>query len=80
MTTQATDVGILFSTDTDLAPALDAVYELHGINKPWPHVAGWRGPNHRPRRIGAASSRRVPCIWLDEPTYATVQDHTYYGR
>jgi len=73
------DAGVLFSTDTDLKPALDAVYELNGKDRPWPHVAAWNGPNYRPRRIGASGNRQVPCCWLDGPAYRSAQDHTYYG-
>lgn len=73
------DVGVLFSTDTDLAPALDAVYELHGHGLPWPRVAAWRGPNFRQRRIGASGKHRVvPCCWIDRQTYQAIQDHTHY--
>ena len=73
------DVGVLFSTDTDLRPALDAVFELNGKNQPWPRVAGWRGPNHRPRRIGASGKREVPCVWLDQVSYLAVRDTTRYA-
>ncbi len=73
------DVGVLFSTDTDLAPALDAVYELNGRGLPWPHVAGWSGPNISHRRIGATGKHRaVPCCWINSQTYQSVQDHTHY--
>jgi hypothetical protein len=74
------DIGVLFSTDTDLRPALDAIYERNGAHRPWPWVAGWRGPNHVPRRIGSsAKRRRIPCAWLDRASYLAVRDRRHYA-
>jgi hypothetical protein len=74
------DVGVLFSTDTDMKPALDAVFELNGKERPWPEVAAWSGPNHYRRRITASQrSHSVPCNWVDDIKYARIQDLTRYA-
>ena len=75
------DVGILCSSDTDLAPALEAVYDLAGKQGgPVAEVASWDGPNTRRKRINAAGDRNVWCHWLDEDAYGAVQDRTNYAR
>jgi uncharacterized LabA/DUF88 family protein len=74
------DVGVIFSTDTDLKPALDAVYDFNGPKRPWPWVAAWSGPNHAPRCISASGKRKVPCAWLDESSYNKIRDYTRYER
>lgn len=78
--TRRYDVGILFSTDTDLKPALDAVHDLNGAALPYPQVAAWKGPYAEPRRIAASGKRRVWCHWLDEECFKRVADRQNYGR
>jgi uncharacterized LabA/DUF88 family protein len=73
------DTGVLFSTDTDLAPALDAVYELNGVDKPWPRTAGWDGPNRQKRCISASAKRRAPCCWIGTADYFKIRDATRYA-
>jgi uncharacterized LabA/DUF88 family protein len=73
------DVGVIFSTDTDLTPALDAVYELNGPAKPWPRTAGWDGPNHHKRCISASGKRRAACCWIGTGGYYKIQDRSKYG-
>lgn len=74
------EVGILFSTDTDLKPALDAVCLLHGRGgRATAEVAAWRGPNTMPRRIAPTGSHRVWCHWLEETDYRAVNDATDYN-
>ncbi|MFL6240063.1 MAG: NYN domain-containing protein [Actinomycetes bacterium] len=72
------DIGVLVSADTDLKPALDAVYDFKGAAKPWPMVMGWHGPYDQ-RRITGSGIRKVPCIWLEQTPYETCRDHTDYG-
>lgn len=73
------DVGVLFSTDTDLRPALEAVYNLNGANPPYPWVAGWKGPNCHRRRIKPSGGKHAPCAWLDDISYLAVRDTARYA-
>lgn len=75
------DVGILFSTDTDLKPALDAVHD-HGATRagdPRAEVAAWTAPNARGRRIAGSGSRQIGCHWLDGACMLAVGDQTDYS-
>ncbi len=72
------DIGVLFSVDTDLKPALDFVYELNGTALPWPRVAAWDGPNHHRRCITASGKRKVPCCWVSTTDYYKLRDLTKY--
>lgn len=72
------DVGILFSIDSDLNPAIEAV-QLLG-NGRTAEVAAWNGPNAPQKRIGATARPSVWCHWLDERCFGKVADHTDYGR
>jgi NYN domain len=74
------DVGILFSTDTDLKPALDAVCDLRPNGGPVAEVAAWSGPNAQPRRIGASRPRQVPCHWLNAADFVAVADNRNYAQ
>ncbi len=74
------DIGVIFTTDTDLKPPLDAAFDLHGRAFPWPMTAGWDGPNHYKRCIAATGNRRAPCIWITMPTYMKVKDSTRYAK
>ena len=71
------DVGILFSSDTDLVPALEAVLALRPGDPPACEVAAWAAPGTRPRSLsvpGASIRRHL----LSEAEYRAVADPTYY--
>jgi uncharacterized LabA/DUF88 family protein len=73
------DVGVLFSADTDLVPALDAVCDLSKNGQPEAWVAGWDGPNYKRRCIRPSGKRQAPCAWLTLQHYNGVKDHNYYA-
>jgi uncharacterized LabA/DUF88 family protein len=73
------DVGILFSSDTDLAPALEAVIALRPGDPPACHVAAWAAPGGRPRSL-AVRAARIRRHLLTEADYRTVADPTDYTR
>jgi hypothetical protein len=54
------DVVVLFSSDTDLAPALETVLTLRPGSPPACEVAAWSAPGGRPRSLAVrgASIRR----------------------
>ena len=70
------DVGILMSTDTDLRPALEAVFRLRAAHV---EVAAWSNPQGRWRRLGI-KSRGIWCHWLDMNDYVRVRDTRDYTR
>jgi hypothetical protein len=72
------DVGILVSADTDLIPALDAVYDFNGPGRPWIEVAGWRGPFDQ-KRIAATPPRRIGGLWIEQADYDLMCDRTDYN-
>ncbi|MFB7707940.1 NYN domain-containing protein [Streptomyces sp. NPDC056105] len=73
------DVGIMVSTDTDLKPALEYVYDLTGgRNSPRAEVAAWSVNGQHCRRLALSGARRVYCHWIGEDTYKAVQDKTDY--
>lgn len=64
------EVGILFSRDTDLLPALEMVRDLKAAHV---EVAGWAG----------SSRLRLHKLWyheLDAADFVAVRDTHYYGR
>jgi uncharacterized LabA/DUF88 family protein len=65
------EVGILFSRDTDLTPALEAIRELKG-----PHVeaATWEGAS----RLRLESGKKLFCHKLDEQDFRAVIDRKHY--
>lgn len=67
------DVGILFSADTDLVPALE---QVRGAGKVC-EVAAWHSPNRYAPRLQIAG-RNPWCHWLDELDYRRVRDNTDY--
>jgi len=73
------DMGILFSSDTDLVPALEAVLELRPKDPPACEVAAWAAPGARPRSLSvrAASIRRH---LLSAADFRAVADPTDYTR
>ena len=68
------DIGILMSGDTDLLPALEEVDRIDG--GPSAEVAAWAPLQRRLRVKGA----RIPCAWIDEKHYGTIQDNRDYNR
>lgn len=72
------DVAILVSADTDLLPAVSAVYDEHGPDKPWIEIAGWRGPYDK-RRISAKPPRRVGGLWIEQDDYDLMRDLSDYN-
>ena len=68
------DVGILFSTDTDLKPALEAVVAAGG---PKVEVAAWYGDNQHNRRL-SIKGHNVWCNWVDYATFSAHKDTTDY--
>ncbi|MDQ1700200.1 MAG: hypothetical protein QOG34_2063 [Frankiaceae bacterium] len=72
------DIAILVSADTDLRPAVNAVYDQNGPSRPWIELAGWRGPR-RQRPIAATAARRVGELWIDQADYDASRDSTDYS-
>lgn len=71
------DVGILISGDTDLKPALEAVWDYRGAAGPRAETAAWSRPDaHCPR---LALGRNLWCHWMDRGVYASVQDRFDYS-
>ncbi len=68
------DVGILFSADTDLRPALEFVREEHRCRA---EVAAWRSPFQRSYSL---AQRGMWCHWLDEAAFSAVEDKRNYVR
>ncbi len=71
------DVGILFSSDTDLVPALEAVLVLRPDDPPAGEVAAWAAPGARSRSLsvrGASIRRHL----LSDADYRVVADPTDY--
>jgi uncharacterized LabA/DUF88 family protein len=67
------DVAILFSSDTDLIPALDAVRTIGKRCE----LAAWRPPRGHGMRL------RMPgvwCHWLDDNDYASLHDPADYTK
>jgi len=67
------DVGVLFSADTDLIPAIDAV---RSIGKRC-EVAAWRPPTGFGNGLRV---RGVWCHWLDATDYGRLHDPTDYTK
>jgi uncharacterized LabA/DUF88 family protein len=74
--TGAYDVGILFSTDTDLLPALEAVAALGATGGPRAEVAAWTASRAAPRlRVPRA---RLWCHYLRVEDYRGMVDPRDY--
>ena len=67
------DVGILFSTDTDMKYALEFVL---AETRARPEVAAWRGQRGRLEIEG----RNLWCHWVREPVYRQVVDPVVYSK
>jgi hypothetical protein len=73
------DVGILFSGDSDLVPALEAVVALRPGEPPVCEVAAWARPAGRLRSL-AVRGVHLRTHLLDEADYRAVADPTDYTR
>lgn len=69
------DVGVLFSADTDLRPALE--YVAHNHPDIAVEVAAWRVGAHG-RRLNFDAPYSVWCHYLDSSDYAELRDLTNY--
>lgn len=72
------DVGILFSTDTDLRPALEFVTSRYS-ETPRAESAAWRAPGAN-RALVVEGPRRTWCHYLHANDYVAVHDSTNYSR
>ena len=72
------DVGILFSSDTDLAPALEAVLALRPGDPPACEVAAWAAPSGRPQSLSVRGTRLRRHL-LSEADFRAVADVTDYN-
>ena len=70
------DVGVVFSTDTDLRPALEMVANRFAAH-PKPELAAWSSDVSR-RRIPTRANRQLWCHYLSWDDYTTVSDPTSY--
>ncbi len=70
------DVGVIFSTDTDLRPALEFVSDRFP-QRPRAEAAAWRGAGAN-RALSARRSRRTWVHYLDAADYEAVRDRTDY--
>ena len=73
------DVGVLFSGDTDLVPALEAVIRLWPGDLPACEVAAWAAPGVRPRSLSVSGARMRRHL-LSEADFRGVADFTDYTR
>jgi uncharacterized LabA/DUF88 family protein len=71
------DVGIIASTDTDLRPALEYVYNKFQGSSPRAEVTSWRSPRS-PRRLSIPGAK-VWCHWLNRADYDRVADPVDYN-
>ena len=77
---RAYDAAIVFSSDKDLLPALETVYDLKLGHV---EIAAWRGSarSYRIRFNRPTDAPQMPwCHWVSEPEFRTVEDQTDYTR
>lgn len=75
------DVGVMFSADTDLKPALDYIREKsRAWGVPRAEVGAWKSSQTQSRRLQLDGTPRLFCHWIDETAYKTIQDVTDYAR
>lgn len=74
------DVGMMFSADTDLKPALEYIADKRRAwGHPVPEVAAWSSTQKHSQRLSlSGADRKVYCHWVDETTYERVRDNTNY--
>jgi hypothetical protein len=70
------DVGVMFSMDTDLAPALEMVADRSHARA---EVAAWAAGKRGASRL-SITSRKLCCHWLTEDMYRQMGDPTIYAR
>ncbi len=75
------DVGLMFSADTDLKPALEHIADKRRAwGHPIPEVAAWSSSQSQSRRLAlSGADRKVYCHWVGESTYESVRDNTNYA-
>ena len=73
------DVAIVFSSDTDLLPALEAVIALQSGQAPRCEVAAWAAPGVRPRALSVRGVRLRQHL-LGPDDFHAVADGTDYAR
>jgi uncharacterized LabA/DUF88 family protein len=73
----AYDVGVLFSTDTDLVPALEAVMEIRTVGAHI-EVAAWTCDGQRRSRLRLPGSDLPWCHYLTGADYRSVADKIDY--
>ena len=72
------DIAIVFSTDTDLRPAIELVANRFA-GLPRIELAAWSSPTSV-RRIAVTARRKVWCHFLDQMDFEAVADTTDYTR
>lgn len=72
------DVGVLVSGDTDLKPALEAVYDYKGPAGPRPETAAWSVPGVHSTRL-AIQPRKLWCHWMERKVYQAMVDPIDYS-
>ncbi len=72
------DIAVVFSTDTDLRPAIEFVANRF-TGLPRIELAAWSSPTSA-RRIPVAASRTVWCHFLDQFDFQEVADSTDYTK
>lgn len=70
------EVGLIFSADTDLRPALEFVRD--STVSATGEVVGWRGKKSNYRL--SLPGNTPFCHWLDEKDFSKITDSRYYGR
>lgn len=71
------DIAILFSTDTDLRPPLEAFFRLPFNSPRTVEVATWRSPTFK--KALRLSGQHVWCHYIDEDDYRTIRDTRDYN-
>jgi NYN domain len=69
------DVGVVFSADTDLKPAIETVCARTTLSV---QVATWQPAVGYASRI-AIPNRKIWCHYLDQADFAAVEDRTNYA-
>ncbi len=66
------------SGDTDLKPALEAVYDYQGAAGPRPETAAWSVPDVHSTRL-AIHPRKLWCDWMERKAYQAMVDPCDYS-
>ena len=70
------DIGVIFSGDTDLVPALERVMEMENVDA---SVGAWQPDDGHGRRLRPQGSA-IRCHWLDRTDYESVRDGRDYNK